>query len=55
MLIFSGVKDGIGLPEGLVSADNEGRVCERGMREGRGDDSGVARDGFGVILGEGGA
>ena len=55
MLIFNGASDGIGFPEGLVSADNVGKVCERGMREGRSDDSGVARDGFGVILGEGGA
>ena len=38
-----------------MSVDKVGRVCERGMREGRSGDSGVARDGFGVILGEGGA
>ena len=55
MLIFSGANDGIGFPEGLVSADNVGRVCERGTREGRSDDSRAARDGFGVILGEDGA
>lgn len=55
VLIFNGTKDGVGFFEGLASVNDEGTVCERGMREGRCDDCGVARVEFGVDLGEGDA
>lgn len=55
VLILNGTKDGVAFPEGLASVNDEGTVCERGMREGRCDECGVARVDFGVVLGEGNA